>query len=635
MTTYRYLVPLLAFGLAACSSANNDLTSDTDMDVAVDADTGGDSGTDTEEDADAGEEVDSDAGEEVDSDTAPESEPLASVESVIGPDGGEVVIELPGGTEVAAVEIPPGAVSDDVVITIEIHDPATWPNTPQGYEFSSWIYVFGPAGHAFDEPLTVSLPFSGDGAGLSMYWRETDDESSWVALATDITGRVASAPVSRLSVGFVGRPSEGLCEDLDACGSNEVCAGGRCTMEFDTLDVAAISAHFAALRYGVVTGVDWPTQNPDCCFDLTGDGRVDNALGVLIGLWDSVSGDGTFQTNIEEVLRYKVFGMLLGAGPQSEDGRADLSLLVGINDIDLDGLPDQSLEEHIEGLSQYRLHDSSLAESGIAVNFADTLFVDGNFRTERADFALHTPLFLECSFRFHETEPRPSGARCRGEESHELVLAGLRMEGDVSFSAGGISSVDTAEEYGVRVGGAIRAEDLATFMNAMYSDGCRCAGIGEDDDLIVVSEGTARVGFACAETFEDIDTSACITGQRMCHNIPDTCDAVKLLGALADVDTDGDDVLDGYSFGFRARLSPATLGGEGGTLQPPAESCNSGEDEDGDGLVDCDDPYCWDDTNCGGLGHTEWCRDGRDNDGDGEVDCEDNSCSGNLACVEN
>ncbi len=53
----------------------------------------------------------------------------------------------------------------------------------------------------------------------------------------------------------------------------------------------------------------------------------------------------------------------------------------------------------------------------------------------------------------------------------------------------------------------------------------------------------------------------------------------------------------------------------------PDEVCQSGVDDDGDGLVDCDDP------DCQGVG-CERCDSGVDDDGDGLVDCEDSQCSG-------
>ncbi|MCH8028832.1 MAG: hypothetical protein IH874_02740 [Candidatus Dadabacteria bacterium] len=63
---------------------------------------------------------------------------------------------------------------------------------------------------------------------------------------------------------------------------------------------------------------------------------------------------------------------------------------------------------------------------------------------------------------------------------------------------------------------------------------------------------------------------------------------------------------------------------------PPDEVCDSGADEDGDGLIDCADPDCAADPACV---ETD-CADGADNDGDGLTDCADPDCAADPACVE-
>jgi hypothetical protein len=57
------------------------------------------------------------------------------------------------------------------------------------------------------------------------------------------------------------------------------------------------------------------------------------------------------------------------------------------------------------------------------------------------------------------------------------------------------------------------------------------------------------------------------------------------------------------------------------------EDCDNGVDDDGDGLIDCDDPDCVNAPNC-----REICNDGIDNDGDGLIDGEDPNCGNMFAC---
>ena len=67
-------------------------------------------------------------------------------------------------------------------------------------------------------------------------------------------------------------------------------------------------------------------------------------------------------------------------------------------------------------------------------------------------------------------------------------------------------------------------------------------------------------------------------------------------------------------------ISACEGGGSGG------EICDNGQDDDGDGYIDCDDFDC----DCGTGG--EDCSNGIDDDGDGFIDCNDFDCSGESNC---
>ncbi len=61
-----------------------------------------------------------------------------------------------------------------------------------------------------------------------------------------------------------------------------------------------------------------------------------------------------------------------------------------------------------------------------------------------------------------------------------------------------------------------------------------------------------------------------------------------------------------------------------------AEQCTGGNDEDGDGMIDCADADCFEAAECNVGGeerNAERCSDWVDNDGDGAIDCEDPDCS--------
>ena len=58
------------------------------------------------------------------------------------------------------------------------------------------------------------------------------------------------------------------------------------------------------------------------------------------------------------------------------------------------------------------------------------------------------------------------------------------------------------------------------------------------------------------------------------------------------------------------------------------EDCTNGLDDDGDGLIDCEDPSCTDDPTC-----PEICDNSVDDDADGDIDCGDSECLCDPACA--
>ncbi|MCH2367989.1 MAG: hypothetical protein MK554_12360, partial [Planctomycetes bacterium] len=64
--------------------------------------------------------------------------------------------------------------------------------------------------------------------------------------------------------------------------------------------------------------------------------------------------------------------------------------------------------------------------------------------------------------------------------------------------------------------------------------------------------------------------------------------------------------------------------------KPSAEVCDNGVDDDGDGAADCEDTDCAEDASCRAA--AEICDNGIDDDGDGTADCDDADCSDEAAC---
>ena len=119
-----------------------------------------------------------------------------------------------------------------------------------------------------------------------------------------------------------------------------------------------------------------------------------------------------------------------------------------------------------------------------------------------------------------------------------------------------------------------------------------------------VKDDTGVPPEADADTDADSDTDA------------DTdADADSDADADADADTDADADAD------------ADADTDADTDIEPESDCADGNDNDGDGLIDCEDDDCVD-------ACMEDCEDGLDNDGDGLVDCDDDECLGDAACTD-
>ena len=64
----------------------------------------------------------------------------------------------------------------------------------------------------------------------------------------------------------------------------------------------------------------------------------------------------------------------------------------------------------------------------------------------------------------------------------------------------------------------------------------------------------------------------------------------------------------------------------------PAEDCDNGVDDDGDGQTDCWDSNCTNDPFCRAEPGDEICVNGADDDGDGFTDCYDSDCADDPGC---
>jgi len=161
--------------------------------------------------------------------------------------------------------------------------------------------------------------------------------------------------------------------------------------------------------------------------------------------------------------------------------------------------------------------------------------------------------------------------------------------------------------------GTLDADEVCDDGNTMDGDGC-------------ASDCTLEGGAPCDPCLEASD---CLDEGAACVTLADgdVCVAPCVDGGCIDgfrcAEIDGDEVC----------VPEAGHCRDTGAV----EACVGGADEDGDGLVDCDDPDCDGTPSCDGGGTTdpEICDDGLDNDGDGDIDCDDADCGDLEACAPN
>ncbi|MEL6181789.1 MAG: hypothetical protein AAFS10_22710, partial [Myxococcota bacterium] len=434
------------------------------------------------------------------------------------------------------------------------------------------------------------------------------------------------------------------CTSDDDCEDDTRCFGGACVTSIDP-DTYLFSG------MGVVTGFHIPSaaQEP-CCFDLDGDGTIDNTIAPMLDLYEDALGvdvRAQFERQLRELRQHLVVQARPTPGEEGDEDTVDLGLFVGWSDVDSDGVPDTDPAAQAEGQGVFQIDPRSLGDFGPRVGFpASSATRDDTtvaVQTTAASFATALPIGEECSWVWHTAEPLGPYARCRGEQPLPLTFSRLRVEATLRAEDNGIFTVDERlaegdeprEVGGFKMGGYVHLDALKEILNASYGDNCQCIGLERDQDIFIsgVEDGTYTLG--CAEPFaENLDLSGCSEFNRSCPGIADLCQQLPLLAALAEFDSDGDGANDSVSFGMRLQLAAARIDADN-PLRPPQERCGDPEgDIDGDGLPGCTDPGCWDDVNCGHEGWGEQCHDGRDNDDDGAVDCEDPQCDDNIACVE-
>jgi len=223
----------------------------------------------------------------------------------------------------------------------------------------------------------------------------------------------------------------------------------------------------------------------------------------------------------------------------------------------------------------------------IAFNLRHGIEIDsgtGNAILGNAIFS-NTNLGIDLGFDF-SVNPNDAGDGDTGANN-------LQNFPDLSSAVSSNGSIEIKAAFNSTAGGSFRVEFFA-------NDACDDSGNGEGQSFLGFADVVAD---ASGNAAIDASFSAALSG-------------VKFITATAT------DNATQYTSEFSKCFQANIL----------VEDCTNGTDDDGDALVDCQDPDCVSDPACAPSG-AEICNNGVDDDADGLVDCGDPDCATNAICV--
>jgi hypothetical protein len=324
------------------------------------------------------------------------------------------------------------------------------------------------------------------------------------------------------------------------------------------------------VRDGVSQGV--------CCFDIDGDGFVDNAFGGWIETAGSIIGDNR-DVVTEAILAGELVGLVEFRDGFTASGSASIHFFSGTNDVDGNGAVDQSAATRLDGEGEFLVLPGSFGSRGSTAqinrgtwNSVLGLFVgDGEI-----------PFLMPATALVLGSSPADLFIP-NGDESELSLfrrspeLRGVRVEADLRFNLPTLTINEFSSELdinlgGLRIGGYVLLDDIFAQLADQVSS-CDCAegtSTGEPP-VLEYGEGVGtrpdRYGFRCNNT--SFSASGCGTVDDFCQNLNLICSTgVSLLSSLSlgDIDSNGSGINDAMSFGTYLSLVPAEIAA--GTFAP-------------------------------------------------------------------
>jgi hypothetical protein len=313
----------------------------------------------------------------------------------------------------------------------------------------------------------------------------------------------------------------------DCAADGKTCLNGQCLEAGDPQDYVfgTVTSVLTSLAIGNVDDAE------ECCFDMTGDGEVDNALGKLLKGLGSVLGD----TKVNEEITANI-------------QTGDLVILM-----DFKGLDDMTADPEmtIDGFYGTDTDD----------DYSNNLAGNGEFYVDLDSFlpGTATPLAQFGSGKVEAGKMSAGPATFMlafpiGDIKLKAAVSGTKMEANVTLGPNGTGVSFTKG----KLGGYIKMDDLYGALNGYVDSSCGCLNL--DGSLIAFDEGKGKM--VCAKT----DASTCDKedeDEGVCDQLGSFCGAA-LLFLKPDIDSDDDGEKDAMTVGAWIDGTSATILG----LQP-------------------------------------------------------------------
>jgi hypothetical protein len=301
------------------------------------------------------------------------------------------------------------------------------------------------------------------------------------------------------------------------------CINGQCVTVGDPKDYifGDVVSVITTMAIGGVSDAE------PCCFDYTGDGEIDNALGKLLKGLGNILGDTDVNVEITDSLQ------------------SGSTILL----IEYSGLNDLDAGSFVANL--FYGEDTDF-------DYADNLMGVGDFSVDPESFIPGTAI--------------PAASMPNGVAKNALISAGPgvfqlafpigNIKLNTKVSAAMLQANATIGPNGVglsfqqgQLGGAITMDDLYAALNAYSNEECDCLGLG--GDLITFDPDKGKM--ACAST----ENSSCDSNdpdEDTCAQFGSFCGAA-LLFLKPDLDLDDDGEKDAMSLGLWLDATSATIVG--------------------------------------------------------------------------